>query len=171
MGVGALVMVVSLICVQVLAPGPSERATMIQVRAADGTAARLLALGTEHSPTFRSLVDRIEDSDLVVYVLTDRFLPQAGKMQIVHATPRWRYVRVTVRAPGLDPERDVVAWLAHELQHVAELADAPQVRDDGTLTFHYHNVGWVVGRFGPLAFETEEADDIKWLVLDEMYGG
>jgi len=49
-------------------------------------------------------------------------------------------VRVAVRLPGL--ENELVCTLAHELQHVVEIADAPEVRDTRSLLRFYDRIGW-----------------------------
>ncbi len=167
----ALLTLVTVFSLQVMAPGADERRSMIQVRAGDARASQLLRIGTSRSETFRSLIDRIERSDVIVYVLTNPFLPMPGKTEFVEATLRWRYVRVTVRAPGPDTQLDVVSWLAHELQHAVEICDALVVCDDASLVGHYDDVGWNTRRGVYPVFETTAAQHIKWVVLEELYGG
>lgn len=62
----ALLTLVTVFSLQVMAPGADERRSMIQVRAGDARASQLLRIGTSRSETFRSLIDRIERSDVIV---------------------------------------------------------------------------------------------------------
>jgi hypothetical protein len=109
-----------------------------RLRAADPKAARLLSAGAALSPTFRSIMDALEHSDLIVYVET-RPLRLPGQLQFVAATPVCRHVRISIRAPGLDTEQ--IAWLAHELWHAVEIARASDVRDQAGLRHLYERLG------------------------------
>src|SRR5262249_26045796 len=97
----------------------------------------LVAQGVLKSPTFRELVERLERSDLIVYIDVDPF-PRPhlhGALNLVVERGGRRYVRIT-----LDPHnhrRALVAWLGHELQHAAELADHPEINTVDRLTAYY----------------------------------
>ena len=108
------------------------------VRAGDQTAASILRLGVTASPTFRLLLDTLEHSDLIVYVET-RPMRLPAQLQLAAVASGSRYLRVSVRLPGRDA--DLVAWLGHELQHAVELAGAPEVVDQGSLTRFYERIG------------------------------
>ena len=136
-----------------------------RLRPADTKAATLLEAGTARSETFRLLVDAIERSDLVVYVETG-VLAVPGQVQFVAATPRTRYIRVSVRVPGL--ENDLLAWLAHELCHATEIAAAPDVTGQASLRTYYDRVGGSL-RAGPtVIMETSGAQKVQAAVEREL---
>jgi hypothetical protein len=107
----------------------------------DRAADRLLQDAIRRSVTVNRLASRLQNSDVIVLLAmkeTERGL--VGKTQIVTAAPGARYVMVTLdpRATGMD----LVGRLAHELQHVAEIADAPEARDAATLRALLQRIGW-----------------------------
>ena len=58
----------------------------------------------------------------------------------------------------VDPFRsptDLVGALGHELQHVSEIADAPDVKDEGGMRELFKRIGWRRGRDD--RWETREA--------------
>ena len=134
-----------------------------RVRPVDTRAAALVAAGIARSPTFRSLVEALEHSDLIVYVEI-RPLRIPGQMQLVASTPECRYLRVSVRTPGLD--NHLVAWLAHELMHAVEVSRAPDVLDELGLRRLYDQIGRT-GRYGNEA-ESAAAQQTWTTVLREM---
>jgi len=148
---------------EVVAPAVSSR-----VRAADRKAAVLLAAGRERSATFRTLIETLAGSDLVVYVET-RQLTLPGQLQLVSATPGGRYVRVSVKVMGL--ENDLLEWLAHELWHAVELAGAPQVRDQASLLRFFEEVGGGSRAGGSVEMETRKAQEIQSRILTELRRG
>lgn len=147
----------------VLAQPASQGTVENRLRPADRGAAILLEAGQALSSTFRELTAAIERSDLIVYVETrpDR-LP--GQLQFVAATPACRFVRVSIKTPGLPRER--VAWLAHELRHAVEIATAPEIRDQATLRRYYERIG-DGGRYSDRV-ESSAAQDTGLKVMLEM---
>jgi hypothetical protein len=141
-----------------------------RLRALDENSAHLLQAGNARSATFRLLTQTIERSDLVVYVDT-RPLTLPGQLQFVAATPGGRYVRVSVRVPGLD--NDLLPWLAHELWHAVEIAGAPDVRDRVSLLRFYERIpgGFRTGGAAKMeVVETVKAQKIRTAVLHELRG-
>jgi hypothetical protein len=133
------------------------------LRAVNRGAAALLQAGSARSSTFRALAAAIDRSDLIVYV-DARPAALPGSLQLVAATPACRFVRVLVRTPGLPSEQ--VAWLAHELRHAVEIAEAPEIRDQDSLRRYYQHVG-DGGRYTDRA--ESSAAQAAWLeVLLEM---
>ncbi len=136
-----------------------------RIRPTDKKAASLLQAGNARSATFRRLAELIEQSDLVLYVETGR-LPLRSKLQFVCASPNARYVRVSVRVPGLD--NDLVPWLAHELWHAIEIAGAPDVRDEASLQQFYERLNRGFRTDGTVQIETIEAQETQNIVLAEL---
>lgn len=136
------------------------------VRAGDKKAAVLLEAGLSASPTFRRIVDILEESDLVVYIET-RPMTRPSHLQLAAVAGGRRYVRISVRLPGRDA--DLVAWLGHELQHAAELAAAREVVDENSLVRLYERIGGVRRATGTM--ETRRAQEIWKKILDETRYG
>ena len=115
------------------------------VRPTDPRAAAAIALGIERSPTFRSLIDAISHSDLIVYVTAqfEMAVPIDGEIHFVTQVGSHRYMRVLIRGE-LGPW-DRCTIIAHELQHAREVANAPEVVDNKTMDALYHRIGFSVG--------------------------
>lgn len=130
-------------CTLALAPGvnaPDSAAVLersaYHVRSTDIRAQEWIQAGAEGSPTFRELLIRLSDSDLIVYVqVVDRITNAFGRTFFVTSTATVRYLRIEVVLGGNLTE--MVALVAHELQHAAEIAGAPRVRDRQTLAQFY----------------------------------
>jgi hypothetical protein len=97
------------------------------VRALDPLSRGLIQEGVHRSITFRTLVEAIDASDVIVHLETDFrsvAASSAGTSFVAH-TGVQRVLRITLR---LGSQRTVaVALLGHELQHVVEVARAPEV--------------------------------------------
>jgi hypothetical protein len=89
----------------------------------------------------RALVDRIEASDVIVYVGTNPLMRfhLSGALSFVTSAGGYRYVRAVIDA-DLVPDL-MIATLAHEFQHVVELIDEPLVVDDDSLVRLYRRIG------------------------------
>jgi hypothetical protein len=114
---------------------------MPRLRAETAEPQRLIAMGLAGSPTFRRLVDRLNQSDLIVYITVRPDMPESmgGMMRFLVSTPTCRFVLVSLNARQSRPM--LVALLGHELQHVAEVADAPEVHDETALRELYRRIG------------------------------
>lgn len=133
-----------------------------RLRPADRLAAALIRRGGARSPSLRAMFDRIEQSDLVVYVET-RVLDLPGKLQLGSASADCRHIRISIRTPGLETEQ--IAWLAHELWHAVELAGALDVRDQQSLVAFYERIG---ARRSDGTVESAEAQEMWRRVLREV---
>lgn len=93
------------------------------------------------SATVRRLIERIEASDVLVYIdAPPRLTPGvAACLTWMATTPAVRIVRASFR-PDLRTT-EAIAMLAHELQHVVEVAEHPEVQDEGTLLALYTRIG------------------------------
>jgi hypothetical protein len=109
-----------------------------RVRGADAKARLLLQEGDARSATFRTLLEALAPSDLIVYVETGAF-DRPGQLLFVTAGPDYRFLRISIRVPGRDA--DLIAWLAHELQHAVEIAAAREVRDGHAVLGLYQRIG------------------------------
>jgi hypothetical protein len=119
------------------------------------------------SETVRCLVERLNESDVIVYVRFVYFDRLRGVLQLMGCDDAWRRVLITVR---IGPrESNAPAVLAHELQHAVEIADAPGVRGVEALLGLYRRIGTRV----PTAdhaydWETEAAIEVYDKVVREI---
>jgi hypothetical protein len=125
------------------ASGPLRDGLRGHIRTTDDRLRRLLDQGRRTSPTFRALVQRLLDSDVVVYLWCDATRERVtdGRLTLVSAAGGLRYVVVRL-VPLTSPERQI-AIMAHELRHAVEIADAPDVVDDASLHRAYRRIGFV----------------------------
>lgn len=135
----------------------------------------LVADAADRSPTFRQLLDRLERSDLIVYVRVQHF-PSAhleGRIGFVTgAGPRSgrRILLIELACPRTLTQQ--AATLAHELHHASEIADAPWVTGPGPLADYYRRIGEPAAAPGHgAAFETRAARDTAARVQREIAGG
>jgi hypothetical protein len=136
-----------------------------RLRPVDPVARRLLAVGHTRSTFFRSLVERIQRSDLIVYICTEPVLLPGvdGRLQFAVSVPNARYLRVTVR-DTLAPDQ-LVAILGHELMHAVEVADAHEARDRQGFRQLYARIGH---SHDGVAFDTTAAVDAGHRVFAEL---
>ena len=133
--------------------------------------ANLQAVLTEaarNSPTISSLVDRIRTSNVIAHVECARFksFTLEGRTFFVLATRDVRYVRVQVDC--LRPGPELAALIGHELQHVAEIAEAPDVIDQRSFVRLLNTIGFSRGGMRDDAYETEAALLIEARVAKEI---
>ena len=101
-----------------------------------------LERGARLSPTLHRLVDRLEASDVVVYLMFDR-APRpmtAGHVSLIASVPGRRYLRISIDRRHADCRR--LAILGHELQHAVEIADAPGATDQDSVAALYRTIGF-----------------------------
>jgi hypothetical protein len=138
-----------------------------RVRAMQPRVEKLLATGMERSPSFRRLVHRLEQSDLIVYVDARYDLrPGVGaSMRFLAASASDRFVKIQL--DGRHNTNMLVALLGHELQHAVEVAEHAGIRSADDLRVFYRETGL---RTGPDSFDSEAARDMGYLVREELLG-
>lgn len=138
-----------------------------RLRGGSAAETRLIETTISRSPTARALAERIEASDLIVYVQLTPDL-QAGRAatRLVTATPESRYLRIVIGAMTHPADRP--ALLAHELQHAVEIGQAGSVRTNEGLRRLYERIG--EDRGSRYAFETEAAREVASRVQREISG-
>lgn len=149
----------------ILAPGARSH-----IRAFTPGAAELLRAASAESSIFRDLLDRLEATDLVVYLTEmttwSRSAPQA-QLAFVTTAEKTRYV--LIRIDGLRLSHvDRISALGHELQHALEVAADPTVRDSAGLAALYRRIGWEAQRG---RFETSAAREVGTRVRRELIKG
>ncbi len=125
----------------------------------------IVAAGMARSATFRTLVRRLEASDVIVYIETRRDLREGvgASMKYITSSASDRFVRIQLNASY--NTNTLVALLGHELQHAVEVADNPDVQSPEDLRAFYRRHGV---RTGPDAFDSTAARETGYLVRAEI---
>jgi hypothetical protein len=132
------------------APDPHIRSTDHEIVAA-------IADGTDHSATFRDLVERLNRSDVVVYVAFDPApaLGLAGRTAFISAAGGRRYLQIQIDRRYGGCRR--LGILGHELRHAVEIADAAAVNSGASLAELYREIGFGGNQGHALRFESDAA--------------
>ena len=142
------------------------------IRTSDGYLRAILREGVASSPALSKLVARLRRSDVVVYLVRDRALPGHldGETSFLTAAAGRRYLYVKIAWDRV-PLRHI-ATLAHELQHAAEIADAPWVVNSESLAQEYERIGFhstiQTGHTGRRAYESAAAREMGERVWREF---
>jgi hypothetical protein len=139
-----------------------------RLRASDSRAAALLQSGIERSATMRALAERVEASNVFVYIgMKPNMAPeQAGGLTFVGHAGDFRYLRVSLN-PGLGTDR-ALATLGHELQHVIEVIEHPEVISESSLSALYRRIGLPSRILNGEAWETHAAQSVAAVVRREL---
>jgi hypothetical protein len=134
------------------------------LRAASVHAQWLIDEGQRRSPTIRWLAGEVTRTDLIVHVVTEPLLGLAGCTVFQVRAGGYRYVTVAISTR--QPRTVQLATLAHELAHVLEIADAPDVTSQAAMKALYERIGeraLATGRY-----ETEGARRVGEQALSEL---
>ena len=151
-------------------PGDRTYGTADRLRPQGDRVAHWLREARRRSPTVQRLVDRIEQSDVIVYLEISRSLAPnvSACLTWMAATNSRRIVRASFRMNlGVN---DAIAMVAHELQHVVEVIDHPEVRSNETLLELYTRIGHATGTNG-LRWDTADAIALGTLARLEATNG
>lgn len=131
-----------LLCGALLTSAPSlfaesESAHAAQLRPSTPYLQALLDAGQRGSAHFRRLIDKLAGARVIVHITPASSLPPVppGGLQFVAAAGGYRYLRIALRTEL--PPQQLIALLAHELQHAREIAEAPEVVNEVTLRQFY----------------------------------
>jgi hypothetical protein len=159
----------SLLALLAVAPLSAQTETDVPRLRPQGSLLRhVVSTAFARSATFRALVDRIEHSDVIVHLTCEAFSRPSlrGRTALVSSSPSVRYLRIQVRCQ--EQTQPLVAIVAHELQHVAEIAATPRVIDDRSFATLFRAIGFATGGpFGCEQFETSDALDMEARVRAE----
>jgi hypothetical protein len=141
-----------------------------RVRAASPYLRLLIASGVERSPTFRDIVNQLEQSDLIVEVQCGLFKAStlAGRTVLLAAQGDVRYALVEVGCPVMSMPG--LYTLGHELRHALEIASAPSVVDGESLAQFFTEIGFrnrYTNQYGQ--FETADAIDAGERIRHELF--
>lgn len=165
----SLVMMLALVCTARPCEAGGRRAAWLRVD--DPLLVAAVDRGARGSATFKALLDRLEASDLIVYMMRTpaNGLSPRGRTQFVVRAGSRRFVRVTIRTDHA--ARSIVALVGHELQHVAELAEEPRVVDANSYLELYRRIGYASCEGICPCFDTQAAVDAGYAVLSELGRG
>ncbi len=121
----------------------------------------------ERTPTGRALIERLNASDLTVYIRCRNFGTTSlrGRTGMLESSKPTRVLLVEIAIAM--PTTDRLVYLAHELQHAVEIAEAPDVVSPQTLAQLYQRIGHRTHR-GAETFETSEAVEVAEHVRHEL---
>jgi hypothetical protein len=139
-----------------------------RIRPTDQRATSMLRSGIERSHRLRALVDGIDAANVVVYLGLDPRLDNglAGRLTFMGNAGKYRYVRVALN-PRLSADV-MIAALAHELQHVAEVIAHPEVTSERTLRILYERIGHTARTGSIPGWETAAAREVTHEVRREL---
>ena len=141
------------------------------VRPQTSDARDLLADAAARSPLVRSMVDRLEHSDVVVYIRYRRFNDSQlhGWIGVLSVVAGRRYLVIELACGRVT--FDVMATLGHELHHALEIAGEPSIVDARTLAAYYTRVGINTGNHagGGRTFETLAAQQAGLQVRRDVF--
>jgi hypothetical protein len=127
----------------------------------------LIADIATRSPTFATLLEQLDRTNVVVYVqfVTNLPIERHGQLHFIGASETFRFVRVQIKA-GL-PFDQLAASLGHELYHGLEIGQHPEVRCGETMGALYRRIGKVRP---PRGYETSEAGKTGRKIREEVIG-
>lgn len=141
----ALVVAALALNLAVAMPANAQAADTARVRSTDPVLSALLREGAERSTTFAGLVDAIGRSNGIVYVefgYCARARLDGCVLPYLASSNGDRYLRVLVTPDGNRRNRDqLLALIAHELRHVNEILEHPEVVDVATMEALYRRIG------------------------------
>jgi len=159
------------LCVVVLSASELAAAvpnTTNHVRPQDNRLTELLRAGAERSATFKTLVDRIEASNVIVYVALNPLMKSnlSGMLTWMTRAGEHRYLRASI-SPDLAADQ-MIATIAHELQHAVEVIEDETVNDEKTLVALYKRIGLQNSAAAPSRWETVAAQQTGYQVRKEL---
>lgn len=144
-------------------------ATSPHLRPEDTEGRALAAELFERSPTARALLEELNRSDVIAYVRFRIFRSTRldGRVGLLSGARRTRFLIVEL-ACGRNRITQLTT-LAHELQHVVEIAREPSIVDAASLAAHYSTIGEIVQEdLGTVGFETAAARHVAARVQREL---
>lgn len=146
-----------------------DRASSSHVRGATADAAELLDELIARSTTVRDLVNRLDHSDVLIYVRYQWFSTATlrGRIGFLAANQHRRLLAIEI---GCRYTRtDQLVALGHELQHGVEIADAPEVWDARSLAAFYTSIGEPMGHVAQSeTYETAAAAEMGRRIRSEL---
>jgi hypothetical protein len=150
--------------------GQGANAWAGNIRASDEELIALLEEGVKRSPTFKSLVDRLAKSDVILYVRPDVTAKSNAATRLTFLAAKGGYRYLVIRVGSGRSKEQQLATLGHEMQHAVVIADAASVVDSPSLKKEFERVGKLtqpsIG--DDFFFESQVAEDVKRRILSEV---
>ena len=139
-----------------------------RLRPQDARLTSLLRQGAARSTTFKALVDRIEASNVIVYVARNPLMKKnlSGMLTWMTRAGNYRYLRASISTDLTSDQ--MIATLAHELQHAVEVIEDESVTDEASLVALYRRIGKQSGAAAPMRWETMAAQETGFRVRREL---
>ncbi len=139
-----------------------------KLRPQDDRLTQLIRAGVARSATLKSLIDRIEASRVIVYVAINPMMKPnlSGMLTWMTQAGGYRYVRVSI-SNDLTPDQ-MIATIAHELQHAVEVIEDEAVSNEESLVALYRRIGQQSGTASPSRWETDAAQRTGFVVRKEL---
>lgn len=146
----------------------SERHGGPRLRPQDPRSMQVLKEGPLRSETFRSLVDRIEAGNVIVYIAVNPILKSSlsGALTWMTRAGGFRYVRASISTELTFDQ--MIATVAHELQHAVEVIEDESVKDERSLVALYKRIGQP-SRATNSGWETINAQQTGYQVRRELF--
>ena len=158
------------LCAVVMSSPVLEAASEVipNLRPQDDRLTALIRAGSERSATFKSLIDRIEASRVIVYVAINPLMKPnlSGMLTWMTKAGGYRYVRISI-SNDLAPDQ-MIATIGHELQHAVEVIEDEAVRSEESLAALYRRIGQQSGNASPSRWETDAAQRTGFVVRKEL---
>ncbi len=141
------------------------------IRPLQPKATAVLEDGVRSSATFRDLVRAIESSDIIVYLelAPCRSKRANGCLRFISATATHRFLLISLNfRPSQvigSNRRVLIRLLGHELQHVFEVAQRPEVRTEDAFRELYERIGFFRGRN---TYDTNTAREVATRIWTEL---
>jgi hypothetical protein len=150
---------------------PASKAALLEspyrhVRTTNPRIQHLLEIGVSRSPTFVSLLARLNVSDVIVYIEQTDDIPKTldGRLLLLPLANNQRYLRIQINRNGAPTE--LISLIGHELRHAIEVAEAVDVRDERALEQLYRRIGSPSGTIH--TFDTDAAQSTGRRVRKEL---
>jgi hypothetical protein len=140
----------------------------VHLRPQDERLTNLIRQGVARSATLKALVDRIESSKVIVYVTVNPLIKSnlSGMLTWMTRAGETRYLRASI-SPDLNPDQ-MIATIAHELQHAVEVIEDETVNDEKGLVALYRRIGLQNNSASPSRWETAAAQKAGFQVRKEL---
>jgi hypothetical protein len=149
-----------------------DRDVGTRIMAADPSVRELLREGSVRSETLRALINVIEESRWRVFIQRGPCPARALTSCLLHFTGIFEgepYLRILITVAGRHRDQ-VIASLAHEIQHAVEVVQAPEVVDVATLRTMFRRIGVVrVSNSLVTVYETRAAEEAGYTVQRELH--
>ena len=162
------------LCAVVISSPALEAASEVistNLRPQDDRLTALIRAGSARSATLKSLIDRIEASRVIVYVAINPLMKPnlSGMLTWMTKAGGYRYLRASI-SHDLTPDQ-MIATIAHELQHAVEVIEDEAVSNEESLVALYRRIGQQSGNASPSRWETDAAQRTGFVVRKELASG